>query len=408
MADTTGSYTGLGERGDAVSRREHNAVAAAKKVVAKGAAVGGTFPDILVDADGTVHVTGAVSGGGGTQIDDGDAVDTDTQGNLILGATAVPGVAHPVHVDASGDVQVDIASAPTLTVQATNLDIRDLSSATDSVAVTDGGGSITVDGTVAVSSVAGTVTVAATNLDIRDLSSATDSVAVTDGGGSLTVDGTVAVSSVGGTVTADTELPAAAALADNTANPVTPVVGACIEVFDGSTWDRLRGDSTGGAFVQGPIAHDGAVTGNPVLIGVEADDSIRAAVSADADLTRPWADRRGRSVITSQYPGDQIATATTLSNTTETAVTVNPASTAQVVVYQIAVTNGSATLVRIDFRDDASATVILSMYLAPDGGGFVMDFPDGLVMTADNPMTAQLSASVTDVRVNTIAKTVTV
>lgn len=42
----------------------------------------------------------------------------------------------------------------------------------------DGGNSITVDGTVAVSSVAGTVTVAATDLDIRDLDSATDSVEV--------------------------------------------------------------------------------------------------------------------------------------------------------------------------------------------------------------------------------------
>lgn len=46
------------------------------------------------------------------------------------------------------------------------------------VQIHDGGNSITVDGTVAVSSVAGTVTVAATDLDIRDLDSATDSVEV--------------------------------------------------------------------------------------------------------------------------------------------------------------------------------------------------------------------------------------
>lgn len=68
-----------------------------------------------------------------------------------------------------------------LTVTATNLDIRDLSSATDSVAVTDGGSSLTVDGTVAVSG----------------------TVAVTDNGGALTVDGTVAVTDGGGSLTVD-------------------------------------------------------------------------------------------------------------------------------------------------------------------------------------------------------------
>lgn len=52
----------------------------------------------------------------------------------------------------------------------------------------DGGNSITVDGTVAVSSVGGTVTVAATDLDIRDLVFATDKVDVS--GSSVTVSAT--------------------------------------------------------------------------------------------------------------------------------------------------------------------------------------------------------------------------
>lgn len=47
-----------------------------------------------------------------------------------------------------------------------------------------------------------------------------------------------AVTVTSGTVTADTELPAAAALADNTANPTVPGVGAFLMCFDGSTWDR--------------------------------------------------------------------------------------------------------------------------------------------------------------------------
>lgn len=39
----------------------------------------------------------------------------------------------------------------------------------------------------------------------------------------------------------DTELPAAAALADATANPTVPSVGTFIHVWNGTTWDRSRG-----------------------------------------------------------------------------------------------------------------------------------------------------------------------
>lgn len=41
----------------------------------------------------------------------------------------------------------------------------------------------------------------------------------------------------------DTELPAAAALADATANPTTPIVGAALQGYNGATWDRLRVDA---------------------------------------------------------------------------------------------------------------------------------------------------------------------
>jgi hypothetical protein len=50
----------------------------------------------------------------------------------------------------------------------------------------------------------------------------------------------VDVSRVQGTVTADTELPAAAALADAAANPTSPIVGDALLSFNGTTWDRSR------------------------------------------------------------------------------------------------------------------------------------------------------------------------
>lgn len=64
--------------------------------------------------------------------------------------------------------------------------------------------------------------------------------------------------------TSDTELPAAAALSDATANPTTPIVGAANEVFNGTTWDRLRsaeavtGTSGTGLLGAGGLMYDGA------------------------------------------------------------------------------------------------------------------------------------------------------
>ncbi|MGB8644038.1 MAG: hypothetical protein WCF84_02285 [Anaerolineae bacterium] len=40
--------------------------------------------------------------------------------------------------------------------------------------------------------------------------------------------------------TVDTELPAAAALADAASNPTTPTIGADVSAYNGATWDRLR------------------------------------------------------------------------------------------------------------------------------------------------------------------------
>lgn len=198
-------------------------------------------------------------------------------GNPIPVAGSVSVSNFPATQPVSGTVALDSASLAALetisvanfpatqAVSATDLDIRNLSSAQDSVtvtgsvtstvsgtveitndagnaipvsgtvAVTDGGGSLTVDGTVAVSNhpasqsvvgsgaaataqrvqladeslaalesitatVSGTVTVAATDLDIRNLSSAQDSVAVT---GSVSVSNFPATQAVSGTVALD-------------------------------------------------------------------------------------------------------------------------------------------------------------------------------------------------------------
>jgi hypothetical protein len=65
-----------------------------------------------------------------------------------------------------------------------------------------------------------------------------------------------------GTVTVDSELPAAAALTDNFANPTAPAVGAFDMLWDGATWDRAPGSSTDGALVNLGANNDVTVTGS--------------------------------------------------------------------------------------------------------------------------------------------------
>lgn len=54
---------------------------------------------------------------------------------------------------------------------------------------------------------------------------------------------------VSGTSTVDTEMAAASAQADGAGNPTSPIVGAFNSWWNGTTWDRAKGDSTNGAYV---------------------------------------------------------------------------------------------------------------------------------------------------------------
>lgn len=181
------------------------------KVDASGVAVPVTDNGGSLTVDGTVAISGSVTvtgtvaatqsgswtvtanaGTGTFTVDQADTASLDydsgagTVNQTVLGI-ALPGSGGPV---AGGTSSNPIRTDPT---------------GTTSQPVTDGGGSLTVDGTVAVSSVSGNVTVVqstATNLKV-DASGV--AVPVTDNGGSLTVDGTVAISgsvTVTGTVAA--------------------------------------------------------------------------------------------------------------------------------------------------------------------------------------------------------------
>jgi hypothetical protein len=97
------------------------------------------------------------------------------------------------HTDVSGKKSLDVNVANEVVVTATDLDIRDLDFATDSVDVS--GSEVSITGNVNVTQGTSPWVVSATDLDIRDLNHAQDNVAIAQGGNTLVVnaDGSINV-----------------------------------------------------------------------------------------------------------------------------------------------------------------------------------------------------------------------
>jgi hypothetical protein len=112
--------------------------------------------------------------------------------------------------------------------------------------------------------------------------------------GSISVSNLPATQAVSGTVTADTELPAATTLADAVENPTTPIVGAALMTFNGTTFDRVRtqdalsgnaaNDTTVGilAVTSGPGY---SVRYNPTNLGTAANSASTVNVEGANSVT---------------------------------------------------------------------------------------------------------------------------
>ncbi|MBY0525596.1 MAG: hypothetical protein K2R98_19480 [Gemmataceae bacterium] len=177
----------------------------------------------MVGLSGTpaVQVSNTVTvqdGGGSLSID-------DNGGSLTVDGTVTV-------QDGGGAISVD-DNGGSLTVDGT-VAVSNFPAATTVVGVS---GTPTIQGSVSVSNFPTPTTVVGIS-GIPTVNQGTSPWVIGDGGGSVTVDGTV---SVAGTVTVDTELPAAVALGDTLANPTTPLVGAANLVWDsgvGGGWER--------------------------------------------------------------------------------------------------------------------------------------------------------------------------
>jgi hypothetical protein len=150
----------------------------------------------------------------------------------------------------------------------------------------------------------------------------------------------------------------------------------------------------------GDVAHDGVDSGNPLKIGGQARTTNPTAV-ADADRVNAVFDKIGR-IVTAPCQVRQLVTSATitLTNTSETTLLAAGGSGVFHDMTMLTITNTSGTAVRVDIRDTTGGSVIISFYVAASGGGAVVPFSVPLSQTSSNTnWTAQLSASVTDVRI---------
>lgn len=96
----------------------------------------------------------------------------------------------------------------------------------------------------------------------------------------------VDVTRVTGTVTVDSELPTAAALADNASNPTVPAVGAFGMVWDGSTWDRQAGTSADGTLVNLGTNNDVTLNGAGTATLANINDAATSATLQASNVNR--------------------------------------------------------------------------------------------------------------------------
>jgi hypothetical protein len=244
------------------------------------AADGDRIP-LSMDSSGAVRVTG---GGGGTQYTEGD-VDTTITGSALLWE----GASNTLTTVAAG------TPLPVTCATCSGTGVQHIDDAAFTPATDDGVPIFGMFDDVSPDSVnegdGGVVRMSANRnlyVTLRDAAGNERGLNI-DGSGQLAI--TVAsipshaVTNAGTfAVQADTEISAAAALADNTANPSLGAVASYNMCFDGSTWDRcassLITEST----------HDGAMTAastvgtSPMLLSKDFDGAaLPNAVSAEGD-----------------------------------------------------------------------------------------------------------------------------
>jgi hypothetical protein len=217
------------------------------------------------------------------------------------------------------------------------------------------------------------VTTVGTVTNITNQGNLVDNAAFADGSSRIMMGGHIFDEVAG---TALTENDAAASRIDSKRAQV-------FALEDATTRGQRQAVNAGGAAeIHGDIAHDTAVSGNPVRIGGRARTSDYTAV-VDDDTTDLITDVNGKQITLPYSIPENFWQAVTAAktDTNDTAIKAAGAAGIRNYITSLTVTNSHATVGTVVEVKDGS-TVIHRAYAAPAGGGFTCTFPTPLKGTA--------------------------
>jgi len=337
----------------------------------------GSITHVTADADGVLVNLGAnndVTVSGTVAATQSGSWSVSVTGTVAISASALPlpsGAATAAKQPALG-----AAGTPSSDV----ISVQGVSGGT-ALPVSDGGGALTVDGTVSISgSVTVTGTVAATQSGTWTVTGAGGTFPVTDSGGSLTVDapvGTPVYVRLSDGASAISTLPVS--LASVPSHAVTNAGTFAVQ-----------------AASAGDVAHDSADSGAPVKIGAKAASAEPTAVTA-ADRVNLLADLVGRLITAPALPELLVDGTGSATNTSDTAVIAAQGSGVRIYVTTITVSNSSATATEVVIKSGSTARMTIP---APATGGAVITLPSPLRLGDNEALNFASAASVTTMKVS--------
>lgn len=120
--------------------------------------------------------------------------------------------------------------------------------------------------------------------------------------------------------------------------------------------------SIGTVTVLGSAAQGAAVSGNPVLIGVEGRDTLGTVVAAGS-VVRPTADRYGRLYVVGPVVSQATSGGTPVSSATSTTAVAAPSANFHLRIHRLHASNGGSTATWIWWLDGSGGTQYFGSYL---------------------------------------------
>lgn len=200
-------------------------------------------------------------------------------------------------------------------------------------------------------------------------------------------------------------------LSDGESNSVAHLnVHSRTSVYNGSTWDRVRGDTTNGMDVdvtrvqgvvdiEGNVAHDSADSGNPDKIGMRARSTVITSVASD-DRADAIGTLQGY-VITYPYalPQSSLTGTASATGTADTSIIAAQGAGITVNVTTITVYNDSTTNTFVNIKDGTTTRLVIP---APAKGGAMVTLPSPLRITANTAFQFASGSAVTTMYVSAV------